>query len=68
MDGHGGLEVGIEGGDEQPLIRLDDVDLVAGGEVEAVEDGLGENGDDGAAEFLEGDSLLQGALRAEYIL
>ena len=35
------------------------MDFVAGGEVEAVEDGLGEDGDDGAAELLESDGLLQ---------
>ena len=68
MHGHGGLEVGIEGSDEQPFLRLDDVDLVAGGEVEAVEDGLGEDGDDGAAKLLEGDGLLQEAPGPEYIL
>lgn len=68
MHGHGVLEVGIEGRYEQPFLGLDDVDLVAGGEMEAVEDRLGEDGNYGAAEFFEGDSLLQRALAPEYIL
>ena len=65
---HGVVEVGIEGSYEQPFLGLDDMDLVAGSEVEAVEDGLGEDGDDGAAELFESDSLLQENLPAEYIL
>src|SRR5688500_11547176 len=64
---HGLVEVGIERGNQQTVLSLDDVDLVPGTEAEAVEHGFGENDGDGSTEVLELHGFLHGASDPVYI-